>query len=491
MQFKVLEIFKIVYILFISTKLSYSYIVIPFKYTNTYEPQNNDKENSENLSASEYFMKYNYSNTIYSEISLGTPEQKTNFIISMSKSSFYLGSDLCINPKFSSYYNYDKSSTFHNLTTCSDKFESFSNACEMHEKIYLYNNTNLDSSVPIVDMILLYVQNNSKLTNDENACGVLGLSLINKDVNSVDQRFFSYLKHKGVISKWTWTFQFFNDNNKNNYDGYFIAGALPHEYDKKNFNYYDYKNIKVETREIMYAWDIKFHKIYFYNNQKLLINFKDNIFIDSGNINNYLQGELNLDYNYIVTNQEFFKLLKNQFFNDYLTNNICVSENVSYLNNAQNPYEVISCDKKKFDPKKFPTIYLYHLELNYTFSFDYKELFSEINGKIVFLMTTSNFNDVYWIFGKLFMKKYQLTFDIDNRIIISYLKEKENGEKNNLYIYLIIGSIILIIIALIGGIYIGKKLWDKSKKKRANELVDDDFEYKAETNNNSNNKLGI
>ena len=494
MHFKFVLLFSIIYTLFISTKLTYSYIVIPFKSTNTYEPENNDKENPENLTASEYFMKYYYSNTIYSEISLGTPEQKTSFILSMTKSSFYLGSDLCINKKLSSYYNYDKSNTFKNSTTCTSYFSPFSNACEVKEKMYLYNNTNLESSTFIDSMIMIYGQNFSKGLDDKNVCGILGLTLFYKDIFSVDQRFFGYLKYQGLISKFTWTFQFLNTKN-NNYEGYFIAGDLPHEYDNITFNYLDYKSTKVEKREILYAWDIKFHKIYFYNNQGLMIYLENKIIPGSSKAYNYLQGELSIDINYIVTNQEFFNLLKIQFFNDYIANNICISENIANFNNKNNIYEVISCDKTKFEPKKFPKIYLYHLDFNYTFTFDYNELFSEINGKFVFLMTTSNYNTEYWIFGKLFMKKYQFTFDIDNRIIINYLKEKKTDEgKSNVYIYLLVSSSILIVIALIVGIFIGKKLWDKKKKKRANELMDDEYEYKTETSNNSNsdnNNLGI
>ena len=32
---------------------------------------------------------------------------------------------------------------------------------------------------------------------------------------------------------------------------------------------------------------------------------------------------------------------------------------------------------------------------------------------------------------------------------------------------------------IIIGIFVGKKLWDNKRKKRANELIDDDYEYKS------------
>ena len=44
-------------------------------------------------------------------------------------------------------------------------------------------------------------------------------------------------------------------------------------------------------------------------------------------------------------------------------------------------------------------------------------------------------------------------------------------------IWIIILSVL--VVGIIIGIVVGKKIWDNKRKKRANELVDDDYEYKT------------
>ena len=86
--------------------------------------------------------------------------------------------------------------------------------------------------------------------------------------------------------------------------------------------------------------------------------------------------------------------------------------------------------------------------------------------------------------GRIFLKKYQFIFDNDQRII-TYIKKnkikKEDNKKNNLNIVIIL-KIMLIAFLLIGfvaGIILGKNIWDKNRKKRANELTDDDYDYQV------------
>ena len=49
------------------------------------------------------------------------------------------------------------------------------------------------------------------------------------------------------------------------------------------------------------------------------------------------------------------------------------------------------------------------------------------------------------------------------------------------YISLVVGGLLLCLgeLGIIIGILVGKKIWDKNRKKRANELVDDDYEYES------------
>ena len=82
----------------------------------------------------------------------------------------------------------------------------------------------------------------------------------------------------------------------------------------------------------------------------------------------------------------------------------------------------------------------------------------------------------------VFLKKYQFIFDNDQKTI-TYInktlinddkKDIKNNDSNILILKIMI--IIFLIIGFILGLFFGKKLWDKNRKKRANEL-DDDYDY--------------
>ena len=107
---------------------------------------------------------------------------------------------------------------------------------------------------------------------------------------------------------------------------------------------------------------------------------------------------------------------------------------------------------------------------------------------------------------KTFLKKYQITLDLDSKKIYFYNflakdnEEKNINEKNNNLnlkeILLIIFCSVLLIILVILVI----KLLKKNRKKRANELKDDEYEYIGIDNtkgedkqiiNNDNNSKSI
>ena len=113
------------------------------------------------------------------------------------------------------------------------------------------------------------------------------------------------------------------------------------------------------------------------------------------------------------------------------------------------------------------------------FDFGYKELFKEKNDKLYFLIYFNATKDFErFSFGKIFMKKYILTFNYDNKTIGFYNADIENKSKSH-NIGLIISIIIGFILFFIAGYYVGKKRYEQRRKKSANEL-DDDYEYKPQ-----------
>ena len=107
------------------------------------------------------------------------------------------------------------------------------------------------------------------------------------------------------------------------------------------------------------------------------------------------------------------------------------------------------------------------------------------NNKYYFLIIYSSFSGGYWKLGKPFLKKYQITLNLDAKSISFYnhnikeeIKDNKNNNEKTEYIILIVICIILFIILFIISLLFIKKLKGE-RKKRANELKDDEYEYNA------------
>ena len=310
------------------------------------------------------------------------------------------------------------------------------------------------------------------------------------------------LKSKGIIDSKKWGIQFYDEKNKKNgYDGALFLGIKEKNYkeilnmDKKpyiNYNYSSVYSLQYLTKNV--NWEIKFDEIYYE------INGRNYTF------NKSLQGQFLVDYNYIISNEDFFNEIKNNFFDKYINDNICfVDKNETYKKSKDDNEQLIHmiiCDKNKFKDmmNKFPNIYFIHRELNEIFEFSYKELFQEMGNSYVFSIFFDENNKNRWIFGRIFMKKYLFIFDLDQKLI-TYLPKYDDDKKNNLdndnnsdnNIKIIILEILLVVFLLVGialGFYFGKLKWDKNRKKRANEL-NDDYNYieNDKQNNNKNEAL--
>ena len=200
-------------------------------------------------------------------------------------------------------------------------------------------------------------------------------------------------------------------------------------------------------------------------------------------------------------------------FNDLISKKICYCETKTFHDeekNTNDEYYIYYCNKNEFMGNKytidktyynsFPNLEFYVKEYNMTFSLNKDHLFHELYERSYFLVVfkKSNTENNIWKLGEPFFSHFQFTFDQDQKIVgfynphfekISndeYTKNNEyNDSKTNLWpLYIIL--IILGVALLIGLAYfLGKKL-NENRKKRANELNDDDFDYSAEKKLNSN-----
>ena len=424
---------------------------------------------------------------VYTFLKVGDPEYNIKAFPSMeyyyfSMSTKYESKD---SKDLSKIYNINKSSTFKNISLIDKYYIKSINDIAAKEKFKI-------NSLIINDLDFIYETNN---VNMENSSLVvihymnIGLRILSND--KFKYNIISLLKERKIIENNNWFILFEQTLKKNDGEIYtldeimnnklkLLIGILPHVYDPKSFNEKQF----VQLYSNNFQWVIFFKYIYYFNknntnsntiSQKRII-YANRVEID---FNNFLIYGPSLYYTYI----------ERDFFNEYLSLNIC---QIYTDDNIKGIY----CEKsKRFGTenlKLFPTLYFEYTEINYTFEFNYQDLFLEKDNKFWFLIVIDINTEIdEWYIGFSLLKKYQFVFNQDSKTIGFYNPDLEivtnkNSSTNSsnyiLYIIIFISWIIFICI----GFFIGKYFYKKYKtKKRANEL-DDNYEYLSGNNNNIN-----
>ena len=449
------QLFYFIFLL-LSINFSLSKVVIPFhieKKLNNYENFN-----------STMFIEYVY-NSLLTDIELGEPIQKIKTCISNNAYSFKF-SDLKSTNSY--YYNVSNSKSFINTT---DKNQSYLKETSGVETFYFYTDFDYKNKIKIENFTISLTQSIFQ-SNIKYDFGVIGLQIYSGGLKNNFITELGDLKSKlNFIKNYSWQIK---NVNKDNYDLWqLIIGEYPHEYDSKNFKEEILKNV------------LSSNGIYW------KMNFRD---IKSGD--NSLSGDKEVDFQFnnihMIAPEEYRSIIFEKFFLDYIDQNICFEEKLIL--------RVIYCKKSLFtkkDIEKFPKLKFYEMNFNYTFEFDGNDLFIEKNEYYYFLVGLSK----SWSFGLSFLKKYPLIFNHENKAIYYYAENKdENENENNNSIGKWIFAIVIGVIFLIIGLVVGKYFLNKKTKKKANELVDDDYDYKQQNENklnnegfniNENEKLGI
>ena len=182
-----------------------------------------------------------------------------------------------------------------------------------------------------------------------------------------------------------------------------------------------------------YLWRMEINTL-FYENKEGSMNF---IGEEHYNFNeDQYYAILNPGYGVIKGPYLYKKLIEKDFFNDLKEREICTlnKEHKKLFYTCKPSYKSEIRDK-------FPTLYFYHHDFNYTFELDFEDLFYEKNGNLFFLICfdTGMFGDdkfteiSEWILGRPFLDKYQFSFDVEKRRIVFYenLKGYINGPDKN------------------------------------------------------------
>ena len=333
----------------------------------------------------------------------------------------------------------------------------------INETIQLFQNENYKNEIEIKNIQLYSEIKKSSLNNNYlYSFAELGISF-SKETNSQTNLLIE-LKNLGIINSNIITFKY-KDNN----EGDLIIGEYPHIYDNKNY----------DKNSLMTAYIIPNYGI----NNEIKIKM-DKIYIRNEHINSDIYFEnnillLNYGLGIILSSEEYFNKILEIFFNKYIHLNICkINIEKRGLNNN---YHIISCEKnQEFKINEFPSLYLFKEELDNIFELNYHDLFEEIDNIYYFLIIYFPFSNNNFELGKPFLKKYQMSYNIDmstihfyknNNIIKNNNKEFLKAEKKNI-IYLFNLIILFVILAFI----YYKKINHKKRKLRKNEL-NETFKY--------------
>lgn len=449
-------------------------IVLPFRASNT----------SKNVFDNCFYKE------LYTEVSIGSPPQNLNININPDNFIFYISPDICYENS-PSYYNYSNSKSFLLISAGpeEDGFYELGGGTYARDSFSFFNSTDLKNNISNIYLEFFYASYLSYQKYNQ-ICGVLGLGLRKRMANFDFETFLTSLKKKKLINNYSWTYLFFNKDKDLDANKILNIPEIQNDYIIKNFdgmiiigNYSEFNNSNIFStlaieRDNELRWDLLFNKIY--NKYKTININEKKVYFD-----------LSINFDYIIIPQDYFDDFITPYFLPFFENKKCFLKEIK---NGIYIYEIITCNKNLFSEKditNFPSIYFYHQDFNYTFELTYNDLFLIKNNEIFFLLikNKNNFNQDIWRMGKIFLNKYQFSFNQDSKTINFHQKEiksqkigitninnkpKNKSKFNTNYIW-----ILICIICLMIGIYLGNRFIVKKKKLRANEL-EDEYEYKSD-----------
>ena len=428
-RYKLINFFLFIF----NFQISLNYITIPFSTINLMKL-------NKTLSSSDNFLQL-LTNELYINISIGTPKQTIKSLLKMEIENFYISID-----------SYNKTNS------------------QTHKKI---------SKKKSEDII--YLNNNKYLINFYYNKKKYNYSIIGLQNCYIDNKFnfINSIKINKAIQRYTFSFEFKNNDNNNFYnEGNFILGL-----DIKNI-----KNIKIINTKNSDNWNINFDEI----NSLILSSNNDSFFYNEKN--SEVELDINKPYITSVGDYEFF--IYEKYFKELIYQETCFMKGISI--NEENDYHGYWCKSEIFKKLKFPNLYFYNKDLNYTFILDKNDLFvfNEDEKIFYFMLIFNNLKNKNekWKLGIPFFKKYQFIFDLDKQLIgfingeINMDNENKNNKENkNKVIEIILGCIFILIIIFI---YLAVRR-NKIRKYRMNTADNNYINYFDKRKNKENDLKGI
>lgn len=337
--------------------------------------------------------------------------------------------------------------------------------------------------------------------NDKDLCGNFGFNI---DTTLDKTNLINQLKKKGLINEYTWTLKYLLED-----DGIIVVGTKPHYYDYNSYLMSQYCELKaIQNQSPETAWSFKMSEVRVIPKdlpKEILSDKKVDFLPDRG---------------LIIGTDEYKEKIDRLVFDNLKRKGVCFSEEATFTGNEKEKndiYYVYYCNKDNFIGNKytiektyfnsFPSLEFYIKESNMTFTLKKEHLFHEIYNRVYFLVVFKKTGNTYgiWKLGEPFFSHFQFTFDQEKKILGFYnpampriknddylksIQDEQNKNNNNssnkkkITIIIIISIISVLVLAAIA-YFLGKKL-NENRKKRANELRDEDFEYSTSDSISSN-----
>ena len=431
-----------------------SHIKIPFKI------QDYTYGEGENL-----ILKYIYKD-IFTKFLVGSPPQEVHLSLSFGEYSTFIISKNTDDFEGATFdFNLSKTYSAISSEPISFYFQSYTTAIKSKDN-FIIKGTDIQINDLTFNLATELKQNNFYFTHSEILIqpGILGMLIAqvkNFEEEIYDVNFIEQLKSKNLISSYDFYFDF-NDKNSGN----IMIGSKPEEFDDIKYIRNNYVTMKTSSSNGDLDWSIKFDQVFY--GEKKLEHIKPML--------------LRIEFGLITGYYEWEYALINEFFSKLISENKCFKKNSNDLGSY---IHYFYCNKNT-DLSGFKPFIFTINEFNYNFTLTKDDLFLDIGDKYLFLMAFGGISDL--ILGLPFLKKYQLIFNQNTKIIGFYLDKKEDnsGFLSILRNYIIIISIlscILMSLIVIAVLFFWKK---KKNKQNATELLDDQFN---ENKINKENKI--
>ena len=396
------------------------------------------------------------------------PKIHTNNITAYLKSDDIYNSKYIKNISHICSFNYHNSNSYHLLSKFNYSFYSISNVCYASEKMIFYKDVDL-SEKSVIDLNFIHSSNSS------NNCFLAGLVLTNLFDNKKINLFYQ-LKQIINSKNYDWGLYFTSPN-----EGKFIFGDIKNNEKIKFNNKNNFISIQVNTLYgLRIYWKIKIDKIIIGNDYIK----ETNTFF-----------EIDIHIRYISVPKLIFDDIKHLYYLDIGKDNLICFEEISNFF-----FHTVYCDRNEFlklcgGYNNLPILNLNFISINerYNISFNAKDLFLEIGDKIYFFIGYNSRMtlDDKFVIGSLLLEKYITIFNNEEKTLTIFKKKDENvknsgdidianenneNENNKIIIISLLIFVLSAVIFIIIGKLFGKKIF-VTKKKKANELIDEDYDY--------------